>query len=71
MGMNVLKTGQCVPNCDYSNELPGFIRCEKSLNDQNSRYYLKKQFVYGISSVLLAASVFSHKAEHCAVPTWR
>jgi len=36
MGMNVLKIGGCVPNCDCSNELPGFIRCEKFLNELNN-----------------------------------
>jgi hypothetical protein len=42
IGMNVLKMGGCVPNSDYSNELPGFIRCEKFLNDQNTCTILRR-----------------------------
>ena len=67
----MLKMGGYVQNSDYSNELQGFKRCKQFLNDQNTLYHLKKKFVHGIISVLLPASMSSHKAEHFGVPIWR
>jgi hypothetical protein len=63
MGMNVLKMGGCVLNCDYSNDLPGFIQCEEFLNVLCTWYHFKKKSVHGISSILLPTSMSSHKAE--------
>jgi hypothetical protein len=56
LGVLCFLVSGCVPNSDHSNELPGFISCEKFLNDLNNWYNLKKKCIYGISSVMLPAS---------------